>query len=182
MYTDAECKALIAATEKLGYAAALVNVGFGRQQLMTDVRNNDRCMVDDTQFADHLYDRIKAHVPLSFKNCDAVSLNERLRFLRYDPGQKFAEHYDGVFMRGNGERSYVTVQLYLNEGFEGGATTFLEEGWHSKGGTTDCVPKTGSVLVFEHHLLHQGSALIKGRKYCLRTDIMYDAYHIIPCR
>jgi hypothetical protein len=67
----------------------------------------------------------------------------------------------------------VTVQLYLNEGFEGGATTFLEEGWHGKK-ETDCVPVTGSVLIFEHHLLHQGSALIKGRKYCLRTDVMYD--------
>jgi predicted 2-oxoglutarate/Fe(II)-dependent dioxygenase YbiX len=102
VYTEAECNALIAATEKLGYAAALVNVGAGRQQLMTDVRNNDRCMVDDTAFADHLYNRIKSHIPMSFKNCEAVSLNERLRFLRYDPGQKFAEHYDGVFMRDNG--------------------------------------------------------------------------------
>jgi hypothetical protein len=37
VYTESECKALIAATEALGYAAALVNVGFGRQKLMTDV-------------------------------------------------------------------------------------------------------------------------------------------------
>jgi hypothetical protein len=35
-------------------------------------------------------------------------------------------------------------------------------------------PPIGSVLIFEHHLLHQGSALISGRKYCLRTDVMYD--------
>jgi hypothetical protein len=52
-----------------------------------------------------------------------------LRFLRYDPGQKFDPHMDGVYMRTDadvrgkpalagrvGERSYVTVQIYLNEG------------------------------------------------------------------
>ena len=99
-------------------------------------------------------------------------LNERLRFLRYDPGQKFEPHMDGVYRREDGsETSYVTVQLYLNEGFEGGSTTFL--------GSTDddrleCVPKTGRVLIFEHRLLHEGSALIKGRKYAVRTDVMYD--------
>jgi hypothetical protein len=29
------------------------------------------------------------------------------------------------------------------------------------------------VLVFEHQLLHEGSELIKGRKYTVRTDVMY---------
>jgi hypothetical protein len=91
-------------------------------------------MVDDTQFASHLYERIKSYVPATFKNCVAVSLNERygsrcaqkntqyqkcllylsmmlhsLRFLRYDPGQKFAEHYDGVFMRDNGTYAQLDV-------------------------------------------------------------------------
>jgi hypothetical protein len=29
------------------------------------------------------------------------------------------------------------------------------------------------VLVFEHELLHEGSQLKKGRKYTVRTDVMY---------
>jgi hypothetical protein len=36
-----------------------------------------------------------------------------------------------------------------------------------------CVPRTGMVLVFEHELLHEGSELRKGRKYTVRTDVMY---------
>ena len=101
-----------------------------------------------------------------------MSLNERLRFLRYDPGHKFEAHHDGEYWRPDGiERSYITVQLYLNEGFEGGSTTFIHphKHWEKK----EVVPKIGSVLVFEHAILHEGSALIEGRKYCVRTDVMY---------
>jgi len=44
-----------------------------------------------------------------------ISMWIRLRFLRYDPGEYFKPHFDGVYMRDNGERSCVTIQLYLNE-------------------------------------------------------------------
>ena len=39
----------------------------------------------------------------------------RLRFLRYDPGEYFKPHMDGTYQRENGDRSYITIQLYLNE-------------------------------------------------------------------
>jgi len=38
-----------------------------------------------------------------------------LRILRYDPGEYFKPHCDGWYRRENGERSYVTIQIYLNE-------------------------------------------------------------------
>lgn len=99
-----------------------------------------------------------------------VSLNERLRFLRYDPGERFEPHHDGMYVRPDGiERSYITVQLYLNGGFEGGSTTFLG----SLEDRLEVVPMPGRVLVFEHRILHEGSALVKGRKYAVRTDVMY---------
>ena len=49
----------------------------------------------------------------------------------------------------------------------GGATTFL--------GTpnVEVVPKTGTALVFEHNIFHEGSELFDGLKYTVRTDIMY---------
>ena len=66
--------------------------------------------------------------------------------------------------------SKVTLQLYLNEGFEGGATTFL-----AGRDDTDvpCFPKTGMALVFVHNIYHEGSLLVDGRKYAVRTDVMY---------
>lgn len=76
---------------------------------------------------------------------------------------------DGTYYRPDGrERSHVTVQLYLNEGFKGGETTFL-----GSGRDYAVVPKTGMVLVFEHALFHEGSAVTEGRKYAIRTDVMY---------
>ena len=33
----------------------------------------------------------------------------------------------------------------------------------------------GSVLIFEHPILHEGSKLISGRKYAIRTDVMYSS-------
>ena len=37
----------------------------------------------------------------------------------------------------------------------------------------DVVPRAGSVLLFEHRLYHEGSLLVSGTKYAIRTDVMY---------
>jgi predicted 2-oxoglutarate/Fe(II)-dependent dioxygenase YbiX len=110
-----------------------------------------------------------------------VGLNERLRFLRYNEGEYFAPHCDGSFAYPADhptkahQGSYVTFQLYLNEGFEGGATRFFPEslGWGSTREYYDVVPKAGSVLLFEHRMYHEGEKLRKGRKYAIRSDVMY---------
>ena len=84
-------------------------------------------------------------------------------------------------MRDNGERSYITFQAYLNDGFEGGCTTFLNNSVWEKDKTTvedvkyEVVPRKGSVLIFQHDMLHEGSELLSGRKYSVRTDVMYAA-------
>ncbi|UJR16191.1 hypothetical protein I4U23_003101 [Adineta vaga] len=172
VFTREECQEWIEISEQHGYSPALINMG-QQQVLRTDVRNNHRCMIDDVDMANILFDRIKAYLPNLWNNDHIVGLNERLRFLRYDPGQKFQPHFDGIFIRNDEsmERSYITIQLYLNEGFEGGETTFVH---HTKSSqNVPCIPRTGMVLVFEHKLFHEGSALIKGRKYTVRTDVMY---------
>jgi hypothetical protein len=33
----------------------------------------------------------------------------------------------------------------------------------------------GSVLIYQHDIFHEDSAVLSGRKYVLRTDIMYSA-------
>ncbi len=58
--------------------------------------------------------------------------------------------------------------IYLNDGFEGGATCF-HQGRHR----LHVTPKAGMALVFYHRVLHEGAAVEKGRKYVLRTDVMY---------
>lgn len=104
----------------------------------------------------------------------AVGLNERIRFLKYEPGHFFGPHQDLRYTRGPdsgeraGETSHITVQLYLNEKFKGGATRFLCGKRHH-----DVKPRVGSVLIFDHDLLHEGSRVTGGIKYSVRSDIMF---------
>ncbi|XP_060068307.1 uncharacterized protein LOC132548457 [Ylistrum balloti] len=171
VFSKEECEAFIKHTKKIGYDEALVNVGYGRQEKMTDVRNNKRCIWDTFDESGRIFDRIKAYIPPVWNHRKVLGLNERLRILHYEPGQYFKPHFDGEYRRTNGERSYITIQVYLNEGFKGGETTFMD------GPDEDLcpvVPKLGSVLVFQHNILHEGSTLIAGEKYTIRTDVMYS--------
>eukprot|EP00004_Rigifila_ramosa_P025704 TRINITY_DN775_c0_g1_i1.p1 TRINITY_DN775_c0_g1~~TRINITY_DN775_c0_g1_i1.p1 ORF type:complete len:238 (-),score=49.72 TRINITY_DN775_c0_g1_i1:22-633(-) len=170
VYTKEECEALIARTEKIGYNAALLNVGGGRQVYDPDTRKSSRCIIDDAVLAAEIFARVQPWVPEELSNMVCVGLNERCRFLKYNPGDYFAPHMDGTYVRENGERSILTLQLYLNEGFGGGGTRFLD---YRGNVLYDCVPQTGSVLIFEHPLLHEGELLTGGVKYAMRTDIMY---------
>jgi hypothetical protein len=92
VFTPEECQQWIDLTEKQGYTPALVNVGT-HCVLNTDFRNSDRCMIDDAVMAEKVFERIKSYLPSEWKKHYLVGLNERLRFLRYDPGQLFKAHY-----------------------------------------------------------------------------------------
>ncbi|CAF1672529.1 unnamed protein product [Adineta ricciae] len=173
VFTPDECQQWIELSEQRGYSPATVNVGAAELVLMTDFRNSGRCIIDDASMANTLFQRLEQFLPKTWKNFELVGLNERLRFLRYEPGQFFEAHMDGEYHRpdGSGEQSFITIQLYLNEGYKGGETTFIHYSDAHK--NVRCIPRTGMVLVFEHRLLHEGSTLIEGRKYTVRTDVMY---------
>jgi len=134
--------------------------------------------VDSIEKAEWLWDRLKDYIPDTWKCYEVAGLNERLsllRFLKYSDGQYFKPYMDGQYRRPDGsEASYITVQLYLNGGFKGGETTFLS----SKSSDEDVavVPKAGRVLLFQHDILHEGSTLISGTKYAMRTDVMYKCF------
>ncbi|XP_038066703.1 uncharacterized protein LOC119736764 [Patiria miniata] len=115
VFTEEECKELIRCSEEKGYEQALVNVGGGRQKLMLSARNNQRCLIDSTELVDAFWETLAEFIPQTFYGYKALGLNERLRFLRYDPGEYFKPHFNGSYERKNGEHSMVTVQIYLNE-------------------------------------------------------------------
>jgi hypothetical protein len=89
-----------------------------------DIRDNTRVMIDDPELARNLFERAKPLLPLEWNGWRLLGFNERFRFYRYDLGRKFALHSDGCFLRAAGERSYLRFMIYLNDGFEGGATAF----------------------------------------------------------
>ncbi|KEQ77796.1 hypothetical protein M436DRAFT_59754 [Aureobasidium namibiae CBS 147.97] len=113
---------------------------------------------------------------------EATRLNERMRFLRYQGGEYFRVHEDGVYQTPDGsERSFFTFHLYLNgnggisdagdDQVQGGATTFHS---HNMMQRYEVLPKTGRVLIFQHrNLWHSGDDVVQGVKYTMRSDILY---------
>jgi prolyl 4-hydroxylase len=162
--TAGDCRQLIAMLEAEGFDAAPITTIAG-PMLRPDVRNNTRLIFDHEQLASRLYARIAEHLPIVC-GTKPVGANERFRAYRYEPGQRFAPHLDGCYQRSAHERSELTLMIYLNEGFGGGATRFLDY-------DLDVAPKTGMALLFQHRLLHEGCAVTSGVKYVLRSDIMY---------
>lgn len=163
--TPAECAVLIERIESLGPTTAPISTSRGFE-MRTDVRNNERVMFDDAQLARDLFQRVAARIPSPLCNMRPVGANERFRCYRYTPGQRFAPHYDGSFVRNDNERSLLTYIVYLNENFQGGETGFVDF-------DVTAIPRTGSALLFQHFMLHEGVSVREGIKYVLRTDVMY---------
>ncbi|KIM25823.1 hypothetical protein M408DRAFT_73768 [Serendipita vermifera MAFF 305830] len=123
--------------ENNGWRPAMVNAGPGKEVLMTEYRNSDRIIWDNQDMMDRLWarclqgDGIKEHLG-HLEGGSLISsarkgvewhfsrLNERMRFLKYGPGQFFKEHCDGSFSTPgrDDERSFVTLHLYLNDSLQ----------------------------------------------------------------
>src|SRR3989442_217350 len=112
--TAEECHALVARSEQAQYEEATITTAAGFV-MAEGVRDNARVILDDASLGDQWWHRAKSFVPQTMEEWCAVGLNERFRFYRYDPGQKFSPHYDGYFGRDNGERSRLTFMVYMND-------------------------------------------------------------------
>ena len=163
--TADECADEIARIEQLGPVTAPISTPAGFV-MRPDVRNNERVMFDDVPLAQRLFARIRDALPPVLCGMRAVGANERFRCYRYSPGQQFAAHYDGAYVRSAQERSLLTLIVYLNDDFDGGRTAFLDFG-------LEALPKAGTALVFQHLLLHEGCTVTSGVKYAMRSDVMY---------
>ena len=158
-----ECRVWIEHAEAAGFDDAPVTLPQGIVR-RPEIRNNTRMMADDHARVALIWSRVRARVPQELDGWRVVGLNERLRWYRYDPGQYFAPHRDGAFVRGPDERSLFTFMVYLNDDFDGGQTAFPG---------VEVTPAAGRALLFWHGLLHVGRVVTRGRKYAVRSDLMF---------
>lgn len=165
LFTPAECAAAIAHIEAAAPAPAPITTLRGAQ-MRPDIRNNDRVVFDDPEVAALLLAKIRGHAPELLLGARLCGANERIRCYRYGPGQRFAPHFDGAFVRDEREQSLVSFLVYLNDDFVGGETNFLQIG-------RTVVPRAGMALLFQHRVLHEGAEVREGTKYVLRSDLMY---------
>jgi prolyl 4-hydroxylase len=160
VYTPSECVDLMALIERSSPTLATNNPIY---------RDQDRVVRDDPGLASDLFQRLRAHLPERMGQFRLVGLNDRLRFYRYRPGQRFEPHMDHWYRPNDRQITLHTVLAYFNDDFEGGETVFQEQLDRT------VVPRAGMVAVFQHKLRHEGRPVLRGTKYAMRTDVVYEA-------
>lgn len=163
--TEEECDYYIELTQDKVFEEAKINMR-GQQLMNKGVRNNDRLMVFDKDWAEEFFKKAVEFLPQIHQDYKILGFNEMFRIYKYSPGQRFKMHHDGSYIRNENEKSFYTFMVYLNDDFEGGETEFEN--------LFTVAPKKGAALIFYHPLRHEGKTLIDGLKYVLRTDVMYS--------
>jgi predicted 2-oxoglutarate/Fe(II)-dependent dioxygenase YbiX len=160
VYTPTECMDFIALIESSSPTLATNNPLY---------RDQDRVIRDDPALAAELFRRLRTHLPERMGSLSLLGLNDRLRFYRYRPGQRFEPHMDHWFRPNDRQITLHTVLAYFNDNFTGGETVFQEQFDQT------VVPKAGTVAVFQHKLRHEGRSVLQGVKYAMRSDVIYEA-------
>lgn len=166
---------MIEFAENKGFKEATVTINAKHdQRMLKHIRNNDRVNFDDKELASKLFERLPKEVA-ELSGWKRNSLDSRFRFYRYDPGQRFRPHEDGSVTVGS-LVSHFTLLIYLNDDFSGGDTNFYTPRMRgTKSIIVDSVkPVVGDALIFQHEWRHEGEEILSGRKYVLRTDILYS--------
>lgn len=160
VYTKAESAEFMARIERSAPRLATNNPIY---------RDQDRVIADDAAAAEELFRRLRPHLPERMGVFHLVGLNERLRFYRYSPGQRFAEHMDHWHRPAPNRITLHTVLVYFNDDFEGGETRFTEPIEQT------IEPEPGLVAIFQHKVRHEGCPVHSGVKYAMRTDVIFEA-------
>ena len=184
-----ECQEFIEQAERFG----LRDCGYSH-----NIRKSDRIAAKSTAVANVLFERIRPYledcvdlrpqaalprgVDPKLPQCQwyPVGLNECFRLCRYEPGGFFKPHYDYGFDRSPNERSIKTFMIYLNNDFSGGDTNFYNskqrhyEEADAKNIEYSFRPKAGDALIFNSSITHDGGQVLSGRKYIMRSEIMYS--------
>jgi hypothetical protein len=185
-----ECEHIVELTESLGYLPdAAVS-------LPRSVRHNNSLtwVVDDTT-NDIIWHRCQSLMTDEqdiFRGKQALGLNGRYRFYRYQSGDYFSPHTDGAWPGSkvierqlvtnafSDRWSQLTFLLFLSDAYEGGHTEF-----HRRTGNTGEISVVsirtpiGGVLCFPHglhplHCLHSSEAISSGTKYIIRSDVLFE--------
>ena len=178
LFSYEECTILLEEAERFG---------FGKTNYPKHYRGNLRLTVTDESLAKAVWKRLEGIVPSVVqeegKSFQAVGLNPRWRLAKYFPGDRFKAHVDTFYEEdgdgpGKGLKSMYTVNIYMNEDFLGGNTSFAFQEHESAGlRELEVTPKTGLCLLFRQppaeNYLHEGKIVEEGFKYLFRSDIMY---------
>ena len=172
--TADECSSFVDAIEAIGFENQYA--GDGRH-----IRN--RAQFEDRKWAELIWERLKPSLPKlteiyfddfspdptprkPLETYEPIALNERFRCYKYETDEEFRRHQDFAHEYTDLKRTFLTVLIYLNDGYDGGETSFDE---------IVVNPKLGMLAMFPHELEHEGRKITSGVKYSLRTDAVYES-------
>ena len=160
LFTPAECDHLMHATADTFEPSMVYDSN--RQLVRDEIRTSDGAtihwLIEDPAIV-ALNRRIAAISSSAYEGGEALAL------LRYSPGQEYRPHFD--FVSGADNRRIQTALIYLNDGYDGGETCFVETGLLVKGGA-------GDVVLFNNQgndggpnpmSKHAGMPVTSGRKF-----------------
>lgn len=163
----------------VGYRAVIPEISQNLSQTLT--RTHKLCLLRDASLASWLWQRLlrcePAVVPADMQDGESrwvpVGIHPLIKFNEYEAGQVFGPHTDAVFESYTAnERTFMTVLVYLNDGFEGGHTNFLR----SRRGPVEMgvAPVCGNGMVFQHDMLHEATEPTGSpSKMIMQADILF---------
>ena len=162
-------------------------------------RQQYRMSFQDEGIASMIFNRVLPFLPPECDKAKPHSCSSNIRIYRYDVGDSFGAHYDDTnsikipllesadTKRASKNRNNLagwtklTILIYLNGDdypVEGGETIFYKDDARVRDifvsfSPTDC---SGDLLMHGHGhrcLLHEARPVTYGKKYMLRTDVVY---------
>ncbi|KAF0689798.1 Aste57867_18786 [Aphanomyces stellatus] len=185
--TKTECEDAMALADRIGFTHV-----FHPQTSEYAHRDNDRLLLKSPDLAAQLWHRLQPFLPSSLDLAGAVGCNPAIKFYRYRTNQSFGCHVDESVVDPDTKLvSRYTLLVYLNDAsdsaLQGGATQFYactssrskkrKKNGNDSAPVLSVEPQTGMVLMHghgEHCLEHEGATVLRGAKYVLRTDVMFD--------
>ena len=131
------------------------------------ISSYDRHIMISDEWADKIYHRVIEYFPEDLR--PRLSINNYFRFSKYSPGGFFYIHRDGINVNESEKRSFTTINIFLNDEFQGGETSFYtDSGEH----VVTAKPFPGRGAIFDRNIYHSGNKVLEGYKYLIRTDVM----------
>lgn len=129
------------------------------------------------ELASTLFNRIQPYLdptdsPYSEQLKEITGMNPNFRVAKYKPGGRFSLHQDDRIYC-NGNQSWLTLNIFLNDEFKGGETDFFElDDDNTYKLYKRAQPKPGRGALFDKDWWHRGNVVEEGYKYLLRTDVL----------
>eukprot|EP00005_Dracoamoeba_jomungandri_P000434 CAMPEP_0174251454 /NCGR_PEP_ID=MMETSP0439-20130205/1276_1 /TAXON_ID=0 /ORGANISM="Stereomyxa ramosa, Strain Chinc5" /LENGTH=765 /DNA_ID=CAMNT_0015331777 /DNA_START=130 /DNA_END=2427 /DNA_ORIENTATION=+ len=174
-----ECQHYISESERVGYNVV-------KKEFIPDYRNNERLTVNSHELATVFWDRasemfeqedLQGVRPYGFDTAGVWKPNgvdKWFKFSKYPDGSYYRSHMDAIFVLNSEERTIYTLNVFLNDDFEGGNSLFFDRhNETNKNPAFQIEPKAGRAVIFNHDTRHAEELVTKGTKYVMSTEIVF---------